>query len=239
MSKDPRESILDAAAAQWNVALEPEVRREILVRAPTASDKELSKQVVTIAIYAGMKGRPIDVGMVREVMLSDEEMEAHERAESGPPLFAAIADGDVGEVRRLLGQGVDLEVTSARHEDHTPLLLALAQRDTTITALLLEHGADPSNEASGPLAPIHQACDSTPCLRLLLAAGVDPNRTMEDAVTPLMLVADHDRKLPRVELLLDHGADPRPRDKHGRTALDIALDHDAEAIAARLRRALI
>ncbi|KAI1139219.1 ankyrin repeat-containing domain protein [Hypoxylon sp. FL0543] len=68
-------------------------------------------------------------------------------------------------------------------------------------------------------------------VRLLLSAGVDPNRKGPKDRTPLLarMMAEKDarktsHKLPIVEVLLRHGADPKIPDKEGKTALMDADD---------------
>lgn len=161
-----------------------------------------------------------------------------ERQDDQTSIFRAIAESQLSEVRNLLVQGADLEETADSFDYRTPLLLALSLGHLEIARLLLEHGADPSNDGQTSMSPIHEACASHSCLRLLLEAGADPNRLMEDAISPLMLVSDNDLRLASVELLLNRGADPSLVNKHGETALSIAEESGADAIAETLRRHL-
>jgi ankyrin repeat protein len=91
--------------------------------------------------------------------------------------------------------------------------------------VLLEHGADPNGDPANPfrVRPVHAAAAhrDAAALRLLLAAGADPEARQQGGLTP-MHTAVHNRDEAIVRLLIEHGADPAPRADDGRTPADLA-----------------
>jgi ankyrin repeat protein len=73
--------------------------------------------------------------------------------------------------------------------------------------------------------PLHHAAayGSAEAVRLLLAAGADPNARNDFEVTPLMWAATEPEK---VKLLVNQGADVNAKSKMGRTAIWIAAAND-------------
>lgn len=148
----------------------------------------------------------------------------------GPtPLVNACVAGEVEVVRMLLAAGAD---PSARVSDGRAVLdLAVRGGRPEILAMLLEAGADPNGHPGA--RPLISACidGTTPMVRILLAAGADPDATTADRTTPLMWAVD--RGLTEtVELLLEAGADP-----HGCEPIDRRVAYRPGA--DRPRRALI
>ncbi|NUN00986.1 MAG: ankyrin repeat domain-containing protein, partial [Bryobacteraceae bacterium] len=79
----------------------------------------------------------------------------------------------------------------------------------------------------------------TAIVRMLLAAGADPNSTEYRGATPLIAAAaSDDFSTEMIALLLDAGADPRAKDKSGQTALDWAMKRGETAVTGMLRKAV-
>jgi ankyrin repeat protein len=95
---------------------------------------------------------------------------------------------------------------------------------------LLELGANVNNRSLGKAA-LHQAAnyDELEIMKLLLAAGADPNLPEEDAWRPLWVV----RSREAAQILLDAGASTSAMDDIGYTAYEFHKDADIRALLRR------
>jgi hypothetical protein len=93
------------------------------------------------------------------------------------PLMRAAKHGDVIEVRRLLESGADPNAGSGFE---SALAVAAARGNTSIVSLLLEGGAN----ADWHAVQVAAFGNHAKTVRLLLAAGVDPNGPRRE--TPLL-----------------------------------------------------
>ncbi len=164
------------------------------------------------------------------------------------PLHIAVYLGAAPTVAVLLAHHASL--TALNQPKQTPLELTLpssynggsdvrAANELTITALLLNAGADPNirtwNRTQTPVIRAVQM-HALPLLRLLLDHGANPSTAEDDYQhnTPLMLAAQTGSK-EIVALLLARGADTTATNTSGKTALDIALQNHSSEIAALIR----
>jgi ankyrin repeat protein len=160
-------------------------------------------------------------------------------------LIQAAAFADLGLVKSLLSQGVD--VNAKPRDGWTPLMATAAgrywavvkvlpqmeQRTELVPAfesgfrgraevaqLLLVHGADVnSKDKDGGSALSHASRTvQTDVVSILLANGADPNASDNYGRTPLMFAVDN-AGADVVKLLLEKGADVNVRDGDGRTVL--------------------
>jgi ankyrin repeat protein len=151
-------------------------------------------------------------------------------------ILEAAAAGRAERVRELLE--ADPEARHARTpEGFTTLGLAAFLGGPEVVALLLQHGADPDDDADNParVRPVHAAAAARDpaSLRLLLAAGADPNARQQGGLTPLHAAAHADH-VDIARLLLEHGADPAAQTDDGRDAAQIAADDGSRRVAALL-----
>ncbi len=155
--------------------------------------------------------------------------------------FRAVAhpgEGDrVAVVRCLLANGADPHLPA--YDQASALDLWSYEGDAAVVQVLLEHQVDPNlGCAPSGETPLHYATSMghkpgrTECVRLLLAAGGDPNRPANVSIptlaymrdicvrgeTPLHRAAIHGDEL-MIRHLLDHGADPSIKDAHGESPL--------------------
>ena len=169
-----------------------------------------------ISMHASLKGRPISVKIVEEVLEGPEDDIPLKPKIPGEisDLFEAIEAGDLESMRKFIRQGCDVEEISDERWGMTPLLVAAELRNADAMKILLDAGADPNSEGESGFFPIHVATADLECLKVLLEAGGDPNREGEDYVTPLMQIM-RDEAMPRVLILLEAGADPKRPDGIG------------------------
>lgn len=159
-------------------------------------------------------------------------------------MFRAISHlGDrdrVAVIGHLLENGADPHLPG--YDDMSALDVWCYEGDPGAVEILLKHGVD-LNLGSAPTGetPLHYATSRghlpgrTECVKLVLAAGADPNRKANVGVgtpaymrdvcvrgeTPLhraALLGNEDM----IQSLLDHGADPSIKDAHGESPLSWA-----------------
>ncbi len=154
------------------------------------------------------------------------------------PLIFAARQGDLATVKVLLDAGANVNEMS--EFGWTPLLVATQNRYYQLGAYLLRHGANPNLANEGGWNPLYIATDNRNIadgdypvrkpdmdhldfIKLLLAAGANPNLRMrssldtrtvftnqwlqEDGATPFLRAAQSG-DLVLMKLLMAHGADP-------------------------------
>jgi uncharacterized protein len=118
-----------------------------------------------------------------------------------------------------------------------PLTLAAFFAPVSTVACLLAAGADVGAASRNDMQvqPLHAAVASRniDSMRLLLAAGADPNARQQVGYTPLMGAAGGGRE-DILDLLLAGGADPGAVAEDGKTAAAIAGEHGHQDLARRL-----
>ena len=207
------------------------------------------------ALVAAITGG--DVAAVRELLREDPGLaEArngdglpvlllalfHQQRETADALLAAepklgileaAAAGRADCLRKLLAadRGALRERTP---EGFTTLGLAAFLGGPEAVRVLLEHGADPDDDADNPFGvrPVHAAgaAHDHETMRLLLDAGADPNQRQRGGFVPLHEAA-HSDDVEMARLLLEHGADPKLAADDGRDALRIAADDGSTRVA--------
>lgn len=103
------------------------------------------------------------------------------------PLFLAIVMGHPSHlIRRLLEQGQE-DVDATNHRGETALQVAASKGAVGTVECLLDHGADPSKDATWHGTPLHVAVrqGDTDMVRLLLSRGA--NRLARDAMDAVPL----------------------------------------------------
>ncbi len=168
----------------------------------------------------GLAARRGDAPAVRQLIRSGEDVNARTTSHDGEtmltPLMEAAIAGQSETVKELLAGGADPNLP----DDSPPLALGAAHPE--VVRLLLAAGA--RTTGSPWVKPLVRAADSgsLESVRLLLAAGSDPDDVARTGTpTALIAAADDDNPL-LVSLLADSGADlDLTRDDYG-TALSRA-----------------
>ncbi|WP_235437049.1 ankyrin repeat domain-containing protein [Pseudomonas fluorescens] len=170
------------------------------------------------------------------------EAPSEQACQSAWPLVTAVDQGDAGEVRRLLENGLRGDVIAA---DGRPALLhALDKPDLEIARLLLAHGARPQGQYNGRtqvfLAMRRDLKDNPDLsqaqrLNFLLQAGAAIDEQDVQGGTVLQAMAKERDDIERFNWLLQH---PQDLDKRsgpdGETALFLALRGGNYAAARKL-----
>ncbi len=122
------------------------------------------------------------------------------------PLIAAARAGDVGGVRKLIGERADVNAQSA--DGSTPLLWAAYNGEPAMVEALLEAGAKPDTANRYGVTPLLQAsrAGDAAVIATLLEHGANAALGHPDGETPLMGAARVGR-IEAVELLLAAGVD--------------------------------
>jgi ankyrin repeat protein len=149
-------------------------------------------------------------------------------------IFEAAALGDILPMKKLLASNPGL-VHSYSSDGFTPLHLASFFSQGQAVAELLRHSAEANAVASNgsKLAVINSAAAShnTEVVKMILAAGANPNAQQHGGYTALHAAAQqNDREM--IQALLEAGADPAIRTDDGKTAADMANSE----VAPLLRR---
>ena len=211
---------------------------ETLITAITSGDVEtvhaLVRERPELASACDGNGLPVIL-----LALFHQQREAADALLAAQPelgILEAAAAGRAERVRELLE--ADPEARHARTpEGFTTLGLAAFLGGPEVVALLLQHGADPDDDADNParVRPVHAAAAArdVESLKLLLEAGADPNAGQQGGLTPLHAAAHADH-VDMARLLLEHGADPAAQADDGRDAARIAADDGSRRVAALL-----
>jgi ankyrin repeat protein len=151
------------------------------------------------------------------------------------PLGCAVAGTNSGPSNRAI---VELLLANGARPNSEDLYLAgLAHYRHELLQLLLAHLADPVDLRQALAAPISN--DDGESVRLLLEAGADPRRYLDDDGNPVPAIwaavtAGCGAEL--IELLLDTGADPNLPGPDGRTPYRLAVAAGRSDLVELLRR---
>jgi ankyrin repeat protein len=213
---------------------------------------------MTDALVAAITGGDVDA--VRELVRADPALAAARDATGLPVILLALfhrqpaaaqalldaepelgvleaaATGRADRLRELLAADAD-----ARHErtpeGFTALGLAAFLGGPDVVRVLLEHGADPDDDADNQFGvrPVNAAAAAhdRETMRLLLEAGADPNARQQGGFTPLHEAA-HTDDVEMAKLLLAHGADPALAADDGRDSARMAADDGSTRVGELL-----
>ena len=212
---------------------------EALVNAITAGDVEAVRELVradpALASARDASGLPVVLlalfhqqRAVAEVLLA---------AEPELGVLEAAAAGRAERLRQLLDAAPDAR-RARTPEGFTPLGLAAFLGGPSTVRVLLEHGADPDDDADNQfgIRPVNAAAAAhdLETLRLLLEAGADPDARQQGGFTPLHQAA-HTDDVELAQLLLAHGADPAIAADDRRDTARIPADDGSTRVRELLR----
>jgi ankyrin repeat protein len=162
------------------------------------------------------------------------------RARSGgssgwTPVRCAIAAANSGPSNR---PRIELLLANGAHaDDHDLYLAGFAHDRHELLRLLLGHNPDPPQLRQALASPISN--NDTQAARLLLHAGADPRRYLDDDRNPVPAIwaaAKAGCGTGLIGLLLAHGADPDLVGPDGRTAYRLAVTAGRGDLIEQLRR---
>ena len=150
-------------------------------------------------------------------------------------LIIASATGNLGEVKRLLGQGMDLD-----HHDftgNTPLIYAARYARVTLVEFLLRLGADVNAHTHWGTTALIEAVSkgSLPVVQDLLDAGADVDQLNNKHETALFAAVKY-RRMWAVNMLLYRNAQVDIKNDRGYTPLMYAAEEHQPQIVTALRR---
>lgn len=142
-------------------------------------------------------------------------------------LFVASRDNYKEIVKLLLEAGADPNTTD--NHDWTPLMIASDRHHVDVIKLLLETPNIDLNKTNdeGDTALFH-AADDLESVKLLLAAGADPNIPDHDGWTALIAAAQLSVDIDIVKSLLAAGADPNHITNDEETAIIVAAKYKTD-----------
>jgi len=175
------------------------------------------------------------LAVARLLLDAGASLEASARGGGRTPLSCATASASGGAghepiIRLLLERG-------AVPGDQDLYLAGFAGNAHQCLRLLLDYMPDVAGSAETALSAPISIGDTEGC-RLLLEAGADPRRYVDDPPCPAVYAAVRSACPPElVQLLVDHGADPDAPGPGGRSPYRLAVRHGRTDLAALLRQA--
>jgi len=200
-----------------------------------SKSSEMLKWLLSLGLDANMRGvinqTPLMSATEQSNAFAVEILLAHgavidATTEQGEQAISMVQDP--ATANHLVVSGADINYIDGM--GNFPLKAAVEQCNFELVRSLLELGANVNNRSLGKAA-LHQAAnyDELEIMKLLLAAGADPNLPEEDAWRPLWVV--HSREA--AQILLDAGASTSAMDDIGYTAYEFHKDADIRALLRR------
>ena len=202
----------------------------------TLIDRVEAKELDELLLYSLGQNPKTPVEVVR--LLVDKGANVNPKTDSNTPLMYAASEGNDEVIKFLLARGAHVNVQT---EEGTPLMSAVNGGHPEALKLLLAAGADVKvvhrTGDHGLIMAARQRSYRTPGLepnseivRLLLAAGADPNAKGEWGRTALMYA----NTAAKVKLLVVGGANLELKDEEGQTALMKAAETGNAAVVGAL-----
>lgn len=146
------------------------------------------------------------INLLHRLLLGSALLLASIGASAQSPLADLIQKGANKAALDLLQSGAS--VNAAQADGSTPLLWAVYNVDTELTAALLRREADPNVSNNFGASPLSEAARlaNLPLVQMLLKAGARPDTANADGQTPLMLAA-YNGSVDIAKALVASGAD--------------------------------
>jgi len=143
------------------------------------------------------------------------------------PLFRAVSNEDVEEVKNLITRGENINQKDENYSLITPLFLAVENGNAEIAETLLNFGAKINAKDENKQTPLMRLDEdaSAELVNLLIKHGAKVNLTDKEGNNVLIL-ASRSVSAEVLRLLIKHSANLNTRNGEGRTALMEAADAD-------------
>ncbi|GAG34341.1 unnamed protein product, partial [marine sediment metagenome] len=186
---------------------------EVLISA--GSDLEIrDANGQTVAVNAAEQGQP---AMVKALVEAGADFNIIDINGNSLVLVVVQSYSDnMLEIVALLGEsGADLDLSNY---GYTALYYAVEQGDEDLTRALLEAGANPDTRTDNDGVPLIASISYPNIMRVLLAAGADPNQTNKYGENSLYRAIDSG-SIEDVQALIDAGANVNLTEENGQTPL--------------------
>lgn len=148
------------------------------------------------------------------------------------PLMAAAYYGKAQIAQQLLEHGAQVDYVGAH--GRKALEVAILNKEAEVVQVLVDHGAQVNVPGFTMGHPINLAQNRPQLLRILLAAGANPDTRSKDRGETVLQQAVFSYHPDVVQLMIDAGADPNLRNRWNDTALITAVDRGYEDLVSVL-----
>jgi uncharacterized protein len=161
-------------------------------------NQELSDYILSVRkpsdIYEAVISGDLEASK-RFLSSNKQSLNTHSRDGFTPLGFAAFFNRP-SIANYLLKEGAEPNVAAINDFKVAPLHSSVAAKSLEITAMLLEHGANPNAKQQSDYTPLHGAAhnNSLDIVKTLLQAGADKNVKTKDGKTALDLAKEIDAK---------------------------------------------
>src|SRR2546426_4760712 len=210
-------------ALHWAARLDDLQTADLLIRAG-ANVKAASRYGVTPLSLASANG---NAAMIEQLLKAGADPNTA-LPEGETALMSAAGTGNVAAIKALLAHGAGVNARESS-KGQTALMWAAAEGHAAAVQLLIESGADVDARSKGKFTPLLFAVrrGAIEVVRILLAAGVDANETVQGAAfstgvagptedsTSVLGLAVINGQFDIARLLLEKGANPNAPDSRG------------------------
>ena len=168
------------------LSVKPENMEHVCIRCHKGGEKLLLCGKCRYALYCDRECQRIDWGRHIEECRNC----SHARDASKNPLYLAVEAGDLGQVQKLVREGIDVNITT-NTTNTTALYIAALRNNFPIVQYLLQHGADKdkvNNEGVGPLF-IAAQMGHLAVVKCLVEQGASKDKANSTGASPLFVAS--------------------------------------------------
>lgn len=161
---------------------------------------------------------------VKFLILKGADLTERDKEGNDILLYAIVTEAPYEMIDNIIKSGAD--VNTKNNAEQTPIMIALAQKNTDLLKLLIKSGANTQNVSEG-LSLLYYAYNKkapSEIMEILLANGADVNSTDNEG-NNLLLRALKDNDEMTAMFALNNGADINQKDNEGETPLSFVLQN--------------